>query len=421
MSKEFIPVEVGCLGASSTFFVELKCPNANNGCSSRKIIKHGHDTSVKGAPQHYECKECGRHFYPHTSAFFMQLKEAINEHLFSALKDGKIDTEVLKNILGSSSATVSRIIRFIVEKVAKHPKTEIFWKSPITARAIFIDETWINIFGRKWYLIVLLNEKGNVLAFELMKNRKAEKIIDLISRAERRLDCPIGMLITDDFSVYKAVATGLKRDLIHVRHIHKPPYGRMVIDKIEIGDKEIITTHIATTNDILVETNTFMVRISRSVKKLHEKGKRGRKKGSKNRPKAIIEREKQQRKSVKKRLKRGPKDPFKCGETHVYHYNKEMGLFHPVYNSDEKIIDCFDALLSVFGEKHVTTNPVENVFSVLKKLIDFRGKRDLDYWRLLIRYFFTVRECPQILKEVLDSFDFSPQILHKCALKLTIS
>ena len=148
MSKEFTPVEVSCWGVSVIFFVELKCANVNKGCSSRKIIKHGNDTSVEGATQHYEYKECGRHFYPHRSAFFRQLKEAINENLFSALKDGKIDTELLKGILDPSSAMISRIMRSMVEKVAKHPKTEVFWKGSITTIAIFIDKTWINIFGR---------------------------------------------------------------------------------------------------------------------------------------------------------------------------------------------------------------------------------------------------------------------------------
>jgi transposase-like protein len=170
-------------------------------------------------------------------------------------------------------------MRFIVEKVANHPKTEIFWKSPTKAKAIFIDETWINISRKTWYLVVLLNEEGNVLAFELVKKRTSSKIIELILRTERRLNQSVGMLITDDFSTYKGVATGLKRDLIHVRHIHQPPYGRVVIDKIEIKEKEIVTTHMATTNDILRETNTFIVRISKSVKRIHETGKRGRKKG----------------------------------------------------------------------------------------------------------------------------------------------
>lgn len=418
MESELIPVRVGWQDTFSTFFIELACPNELRGCSSENVIKHGHDTSVKGHPQHYECKDCQRHFYPHTSGFFSQLEESINQRLFSVLRDGKIDTKLLGEILGSSPGTVSNIMRYIVEKVANHPRTEIYWKSPADARAIFIDETWINIAQKTWYLIVLINEKGNVLAFELVKSRTSEKILELVERAEQRLNDTSDLFITDDFSAYKGAMTRLKRSLVHVRHIHQPPYGRIVVDKIEIHEKEIITTHMATTNDILLETNTFIVQISKSIKKIHETGKRGRKRGGKNRSKDVIEREKRQKKKNKGKVKRGPKNPFKHGETHVYHYDKKEGLFHPKYNSDEKVIDCFKELSAAFENKHITTNPVENVFSVLKKLIDFRGKRVLEYWQLLIRYFFTVREAPSILKEVLDNLELSPQIRHKSSLKI---
>ena len=61
---------------------------------------------------------------------------------------------------------------------------------------------------------------------------------------------------------------------------------------------------------------------------------------------------------------------------------------------------------------------MENVFSVIKKLIDFRGRRDLEQWRLLIRYFFTVREYPEILKEIIDDLEISPQMRHKALYKL---
>jgi transposase-like protein len=418
MESELIPVKVGWQDTFSTFFIDLACPNEPKGCLSENIIKHGHDTSVKGHPQHYECKDCQRHFYPHTSGFFSQLEESINERLFSVLQDGKIDTALLGEILGSSPGTISKIMRTIVEKVANHPKTEIFWKSPTTAQALFIDETWINIALITWYLIVILNERGNVLAFELVKSRTSEKIIELIKRAERRLSHNVGLIATDDFSAYKGAMTGLRRNILHVRHIHQPPYGRIVIDQIEAKEKEIITTHIATTNDILLETNTFIVRISKSVKKIHERGKRGRKKGGKNRPKEIIEQEKRRKKKNKSTIKKGPKNPFKHGEIHVYHHDKKEGLFHPKYGSDEKVVSCLTELLPVFESKHITTNPVENVFSVFKKLIDFRGKRTLEYWQLLIRYFFTVREAPLILKEILHNLELSPQICHKASLKL---
>ena len=115
----------------------------------------------------------------------------------------------------------------------------------------------------------------------------------------------------------------------------------MVIDKIELQEKEIITTHIVTINDILLETNTFLVRISKSVKKIHEAGKRGRKKGGKNRPKAVIEPEKRQKKQEKGKIKKGSKNPFKDGQIHVYHYDRKEGLFHPKHDADGKVVDCF--------------------------------------------------------------------------------
>ena len=48
----------------------------------------------------------------------------------------------------------------------------------------------------------------------------------------------------------------------------------------------------------------------------------------------MIEEEKRQKEEQKDQKKRGPKDPFKDAETHVYHYDKEKGLFLPMYKSD---------------------------------------------------------------------------------------
>jgi len=91
MVAKFFPVQIGRGDDVSTFEIEIECPETLNGCSSGNIIKRGHDTKVKGQPQHYECPDCERHFYPHTSGFFSRLESSINERLFSVLKDGKID------------------------------------------------------------------------------------------------------------------------------------------------------------------------------------------------------------------------------------------------------------------------------------------------------------------------------------------
>ena len=122
-----------------------------------------------------------------------------------------------------------------------------------------------------------------MLAFELVEKRSKEKILELFEKAEQRLGKEVKMMITDDFQAYKGVATDLGRDMIHVQHIHSPPYGRIVVDLIEHRGNEIITSHYATSFDIFLDTNTFIVLVSESVKKIHKKGKRGRPKGDKNR------------------------------------------------------------------------------------------------------------------------------------------
>lgn len=49
------------------------------------------------------------------------------------------------------------------------------------------------------------------------------------------------------------------------------------------------------------------------------------------------------------------------------------GQFLISLQHQEKFVECLQKLLRMFRNKHITTNPVENVFSVLKKLIDFWG------------------------------------------------
>ena len=166
----------------------------------------------------------------------------------------------------------------------------------------------------------------------------------------------------------------------------------------------------------LKNIHTFIVRISKSVKKIHEKGKKGRKKGGKNRPKAIIEQEKRQKVQRKGKRKRGPKNPFKDAKTHVYHYNKKRGWIGALGNSNPEIAACLERLAKVFKGKCVTTNLIEQEFSNLKKLIDFRGNRTRTAWISTINFFFTVRAQPKLLQNILNGTRICPQTINRLPL-----
>jgi len=54
MVIELYPIQVGWGDDVSTFEIKIECPETLNGCSSENVIKRGHDTNVKGHPQHFE-------------------------------------------------------------------------------------------------------------------------------------------------------------------------------------------------------------------------------------------------------------------------------------------------------------------------------------------------------------------------------
>jgi len=230
---------------------------------------------------------------------------------------------------------------------------------------------------------------------------------------EKRTGGSISILVTDDFSTYKGVATGLGYDLIHVRHVHKPPYGRICIDLIRHAEKSVKTIHVATTNDIFLNENTFLVPVSESEKIKRETGKRGRKKGGKNRPKKIIKTEK---KLKRKPRKKGPKNPFKNARTHVYHYHEKEGVIGVLGDSNHEVAGTLKSLAGIFKGKCITTNLMEQEFSILKKLIDFRGKRTRNGWILTINFYFTIRADPQTLNNVLSRLRICPKVLHRLPL-----
>ena len=143
------------------------------------------------------------------------------------------------------------------------------------------------------------------------------------------------------------------------------------------------------------------------------KRKRGRKKGGKNRPKKEIAAEK---KTEKKPKKRGPKDPFKDATTHVYHYYKKKERIGVLGHSNPEIAINLEAVAKLFKGKCMTTNLIEQEFSTLKKLIDFRGKRTLSTWISTLNFYFTVRADPTILSKVLKGIRICPHVIHRLPL-----
>ncbi len=272
---------------------------------------------------------------------------------------------------------------------------------------VFVDETWVEVAGKTWYLVVFVNEHGKVLDAVLEPSRKAAVITTHLEKILARALPGVKFLVTDDFSTYKGVAFALGRDIVHVRHVHKPPYGRVVVDVVRWEGNVAHYTTAATCNDVVTGSNAFIAMVSRRTRTRHERGKRGRKPGGKNRSRRDIEAEKR-RKAGRGRKKRGPADPFKKGAPEVFQFDAREGSVTPWGRGDAEVATTFAALAKVFGNRCITTNPVEWEFSALKKLVDFRGKRTPRRLRAILELYFVTRQERDALPHLLRELDFNP-------------
>ncbi|OLS15900.1 MAG: hypothetical protein RBG13Loki_0469 [Promethearchaeota archaeon CR_4] len=210
-------------------------------------------------------------------------------------------------------------------------------------------------------------------------------------------------------------------NITHVRCVHKPPFGRVIIDVIKWEGPVAHYTTAATTSDVLKAGNTFFARVTKHNKKNKAPGgKPGRRKGRKNRPKEVIAAEKTEKARQKEAgpKKRGRKNYTKEGEVHVFHYDPRVVQVMPRYGSDPEVARVFTQLLAYFAGKCITTNTEEEFFSAFKRLMHFSGWRTPEYWQELIETFVILRQEKGAVGHLVDLLDFRPQMLRKNLHKL---
>lgn len=279
-----VQLEIGNGSNSAVAALPCLCP----ACTSTDIKYNGHDTSVKGNPHYLKCNACGMTFYVHTSYYVEHFGEELKKYLGTCLQGGHLNTQRLKIALNAPESTASNVMARIISLINTSPRAETFWNEPVKGRILFFDETHITIGKKDWFLIVILDEGGRVLHFDITEHRSAEIIYNMIKIVEPRMVDLFTHLISDAYPAYTRVAKMLGRDIVHVQHIHKPPYGRIIIDRIHHETDKTITLTYATTNEIFVKSNAFIVQESMREERKTTR-KRGRPKGSKNKRKVGME------------------------------------------------------------------------------------------------------------------------------------
>ena len=387
----------------------IHCPYESDHAPIHEIVKNGHAANTKAKKQQFFCHTCGHYFFIHKCKYIKQFEQEIKAKLCKEIISGKVSGNDLSKLFHWSISSSIRYIDKVLDAIAQRIPYYQQQMGKIHAKILYMDETFLKIGNKTWYLIMAITETGQILSAELRKHRDQDALIEMVRYCEAQLDSRLEIFVTDGLSTYKGIALTFGHDLIHIRHIHQPPYGRVEIDVIVQSNIPGIAkrTTLATTNDIFQTGGCFLVTIEeKTIKYLTAPvQKRGRKAGGKNRPKLEINEEKSRKKNCPKKRGRPKKNPHPT--PHVFYLNKEKGCIQAWGGSSEDAANVLNTLHHFFGQKCITTNLIEKEFSVLKILICFRGRRSLERWNRLIHAYCWIRNDPFILSEILAQIPLS--------------
>ena len=343
-------------GQSVNLEFKIECPRQQDPADLHIIEKNGHAIKTKAKSQQFHCKTCGRYFYSNTSRFFTQFDSNIKQKIEDHLMDGNLKNFDLAKLCNWSTSGAGRILDKILIEIGEKVPDLLETLGKIHVKIVFMDETFLKIQGKTWYLIMAISETGHILAAELKEHRDQETIIRMMHDIERQTDTPIPIFATDGLSTYKGVALALHHDLIHIRHIHAPPYGRVEIDAIKLltspGEVEITT--ISTINDIFQKGGVFLAQVhKKEISILNPPPKkRGRKEGGKNRPKEVIQAEKIEKEQNPKN--RGRPKKKKDNPVFIFKVDKGNGCIQPWCEGAQDAANILTSVFHVFGEKCIS-------------------------------------------------------------------
>ena len=208
---------------------KILCPKC--GPKNINMKKNGHDAKLKGNPQVYYCKTCKIHFFAHTSWLFTKFSELVIEDVMKDLFVECLSPKAVSNKYNVSPALVSNI-RHHCFNILKHKIDLIRSESNfgkkitdlplLTQSGIWWDETFFKINGHTFFLILIIDALGRVIAYKFAKSRNVNDYTSiLIPILDKLPEMPV--FICDGATTYESVIKNLGKDCFLIQHIHSHP------------------------------------------------------------------------------------------------------------------------------------------------------------------------------------------------------
>lgn len=226
--------------------VPLLCPaTVENGCMNTGKIRDLNQRDYRHSknPWRYQCLECERFFYAHTSKLFRQL--AIRQQLQIMFRIAKCGSKLsdIATEFGISEASASKLASkfrsFVKNRLRKKYGYYVLYQNirklqTTKSQSVITDETFVRIGKEQYYIIVAINGYGEIICWKLVESREYREIAKLLFLLFEEMH-ELSLLVTDAFGSYVKALKHMSRDLnlVHVQHIHKQPRGSVRIRYVE--------------------------------------------------------------------------------------------------------------------------------------------------------------------------------------------
>ena len=410
-----------------TVIFEILCPKC--GPKGINIKKNGHDVKLKDNTQIFYCKICKKCFFSHTSWVFKEFTGLVVEQVMEDLFVEGISPKAISKKLNISSSLVTNI-RYHCFNVLKR-KIDLIRSEAnlgkkmtdlplLTQSGIWWDETFFKINGQTYFLILIINALGRVLAYKFSKSRT---VIDYTSMLLPIIDKlpEIPVFICDGNPTYEGVVKSLSKNCFLIQHIHSHPWDQVKLHRFVFNDK---SPNIEQTT-IILPYDAFKrdepVEIFSATKIVHNKEdnivkkKRGRKRGSKDTKKrvkygtrkvGVLENDEKKRgrknlETVGAKLSFNP-DPYKNGWDIklLSNASKKHNLLTPDFESLKIILNV---TFEIMNGGFIQSNLIESKNSLVKRYLKSLGLKNVYQADYLVGTNFYARrdmeECPWIEDE----------------------
>ena len=349
---------------------------------------------------------------------------------FQALADGMLE-EITRNYY-SSGETKERIavrhliggplITYLHNKLIAEVKKKFGLNlvlGQVSEEAIAIDETFVKINGRTYYIIIAVGYRSRkVLGLKLSPTRTEADILEVFREAERNSSLPITIVTSDAWAPAISMVKHLNRPITHIIHIHSRPFDKVIINRIEYNAGSRIITSIALKSDTFKRRGRRIIRYM--VRKERLKPRRRRK--PKQRRRRTLLPKNSSAASNSPPLKKKPGRPplsniFKTGKRcriRVDPYRKKVRIAPSLPNP---IATALNHAINLFHNKFIQNNLAENFNSILARCIRLNGPGSLQRLAEKLRVFCLLRNYPSLSFKIKLKHRFNSPTIRKNLLK----